>query len=355
MKMRPKYLQPLILITLILVAGILSHFIFKQKKENMALRLMVRQMEKKFTRPNPKSWPEILPRTVKSITALPESAATTKTTTLASKIIELGDLETTELAQKLNDKMKNFQKLTAAQVDESISITDEIISREPDVYSAYKAKLILLLVKEGKFKQEIEDDLINDYMDIMTDLDMQSSQGLKKETFLLARANSDIAKNEGKLDELSESIENINDEINSITSDSSDRDQLIFKRDQMIEEQEETLAQLEKIENSIEDGLLQDSDYVNEDVVEIPFLRSLAKGDYDEVINQANVFIERYPDSVIGHYYLIRALELNGQETLALEEIENLTINQKVISKLQEKLENSKSEKPGDYWKKLRF
>ena len=65
--------------------------------------------------------------------------------------------------------------------------------------------------------------------------------------------------------------------------------------------------------------------------------------------------MSEFPNSVSGHYYLIKALELSGEDLAALEYIEELELSETKINMLKERLRKSKNIDPGEYLKKIRF
>jgi tetratricopeptide (TPR) repeat protein len=71
---------------------------------------------------------------------------------------KLADVETSTLANILTRNMTSLKSADAAQLDQSVAIANEIIRREPDAYGAYKAKAVAMILKEVRFKAEMDED-----------------------------------------------------------------------------------------------------------------------------------------------------------------------------------------------------
>lgn len=72
--------------------------------------------------------------------------------------VRLMDVETSTLANILMRNMTSLKDADAAQLDQSIAVANEIINREPDAYGAYKAKAVSMILKEVRFKAEMDED-----------------------------------------------------------------------------------------------------------------------------------------------------------------------------------------------------
>ena len=70
---------------------------------------------------------------------------------------DLSSLDETILINKFIWQFASNNDFKLEGVDQSLKMADEIISRRPDFYGAYKAKLIPLFLKENKHKQNMED------------------------------------------------------------------------------------------------------------------------------------------------------------------------------------------------------
>lgn len=255
-------------------------------------------------------------------------------------VLSAPDLETHVLAHNIQTSLKKHWQLDQKGIEQSLNQVDELISRHPSTYSGYKAKLILLLAKENLSPEEIDEYEISDVLFTMSEFNTNANKLLKKEAFLIAQNNNQV--------------ENLINQINKLESqreETSDPD--------IIKELEDTLSRhyerLDLLEDQLENGFLEDEDYINEDVIEISFMRALAQGRYDSVLEESEILLKEFPDSLRAHFYLIRALELSGRSEEAISYIENIELNSQNLAALSKRLENSRIKNPKDYWKRLRF
>ena len=291
-----------------------------RKKENVALK--IKQELLSSDKKKPISW-----RSMKNASNFIKPNLVQKQTISYKLIIESPkDIDLESLISQIEFTLKNRKDLTLAQLDRGIHSIDELISRNPNVYSSYKAKLILLLTKEGSRKVAIEDDVISQLLETMSGFDVMSERVLRKEAFLITKSNSEI-------DKLIESVNDLEDESE------------IKKR----------LDEIELLENKIENGLLDEKDYLNEDLVEIPLLRALSKEDYDRIIEVSETLLSEFPSSVSGHLFLIRALELSGRKEEAVDVSINNDLDGDELKDLELRLYRSRRSNPKEYWRMLRF
>ena len=320
-----------------------SYFLYKYqevKKENLVLQLKLKAMAK--NKKSSVSWKEVGSiSTQKKIINEDNNAKNEINNNKSIKdeaLVDIRDLATEQLMNDLEKDLKRHWKLTEKKLNRNLEIVDELLTRNPNVYSYYKAKLILLLSKENL--ENSYDPSVDDVLVSMSEFDLTTDKTLKREAFLIAQSND-------KADELFSEVLNLEDQLELETNEEDILDlraQIALKT-----------SQLDTIEDELESGLLDDSDYLNEDLIEIPFLRSLSKGDYDAVIENAESLVSEFPNSVSGHYYLIKALELSGEDLAALEYIEELELSETKINMLKERLRKSKNIDPGEYLKKIRF
>jgi len=71
----------------------------------------------------------------------------------------LAALDETVLINKFLWNFTNNPEFKLDKLDISLGMINEILSRRPDFFAAYKAKLIPLFMKEVKYKQDVEEDL----------------------------------------------------------------------------------------------------------------------------------------------------------------------------------------------------
>lgn len=345
-------------IMLAIILVLLAKFYFHQRSENRALRLKILSMsENKRT---PKSWSELTTRVQTTKPTTPALAATVPTTPmpLAPDLAVPADneplvnLDTTDLAIKLDGQMKRPKNLDLNTIENNIAIADEIISREPESYSAYKAKLISLLVKEGKFNQPIDEVEVEGLLENMAQFNISSDKLARRESALIGNTNSEVQTVELQLEELARSRENIESQLNFHDANSPELAQLNAQIQELDNREIQLLGNIDNLQESLANNTLQ---LMNEDVIEIPFMRMMAKNDYDGVIDNAQGLIEQFPNSPSGYFYLIRALEMQGQKDEARSVIQNAQLPQDVQATLLQRLDNEGSQNPETYWQKLSF
>jgi flagellar biosynthesis chaperone FliJ len=350
-----------IMLTIILV--LLAKFYFNQRSENRALRLKIISMS--ANKRTPKSWSQLTTRTQTTTSTTPAIAATPAPTPStapaaqtpqapapATKNEPLANVDTVDLAVKLDGQMKRPRNLDLNTIENNIAIADEIISREPDSYSAYKAKLISLLVKEGKFQQPIDEVEVEGLLENMAQFNISSDKLARRESALIGNTNSEVQTVELQLEELARSRETIESQLGSYDANSPELAQLNAQIQELDTREAQLLGNIDNLQESLANNTAQ---LTNEDVVEIPFMRMMAKSDYDSVIDNAQTFIEQFPNSPNGYFYLVRALEMQGQKDQARSVIQNARLPQDVQATLLQRLENEGSQNPQSYWQKLSF
>jgi len=347
-----------ILLAIILV--LLTKFYFNQRNENRALRLKIISMsENKRT---PKTWSELTTKTQSTpaapavtTTATPTPAVQTTTSVVAPPAVNnepLDNQDTTTLAIKLSDQMKRPRNLDLDTIENNIAIADEIISREPDSYSAYKAKLISMLVKEGKFKQPIDEGEVESLLENMAQFNISSDKLARRESALLGNTNNEMQTVELQIEELARSRETLESQLNLYDANSPELAQLNAQIEQLDSQEAQLVANMDNLQASLDSNTAQ---LFNEDIIEIPFMRMMAKNDYESVIDNAQSFIEQFPNSPSGYFYMVRAMELQGQRDQARAVIQNAQLPQDVQASLLQRLDNEGSQDPQAYWQKLSF
>ncbi len=336
-----------LLTVLILVS---ESFYQDMKKENRALRLQVQLLSKEKRTPKP--WRDIV-RPVRS--AINESGiGIPQKVGKASdddNLVAAPDLSTKDLALKLTGELHQLDKIKKSDLAELINISDEVIEREPDSYSAYKAKLLLLLYKEAKYGELANESDIEQLLETMASFEFDNNQELQKEAFLIAKTNREMEELNQLFETIDETLDALDDEMIESEGDLQALRNLEIEKSLLLDKASELNEKVALLE---EDAFLPE-DSANEDIVHIPFLRLLAQKDFDNAIEQAEVFIEDFPRSVIGYYYLIKALQLSGDEDSSLSVIESIPLEDKQLNKLREMLESSDRVPPGEYWRRLKF
>jgi hypothetical protein len=337
---------------LILTISLFARFYFLQKQENRALRIKILSMSE--NRRNPKPWAQLVTKTA--------SAPTTQTTATPTKIptqdstsinpVPLAEQDTQDLALRLDAQMKRAKNVEANILDDNIAIANEIISREPDSYGAYKAKLISLLIKEGKFNQAVDENEVESTLESMAQFNLNSDKLARREASLIAFTNENIQGNEAQLEELAANRDRIEAQLSTIDANSPEALTMNQQLQDIEDKQTELASNIAALENNLNAGTNQ---MVNEDVVEIPFMRMLAQNDFQGVSDSAQSFIEQFPSSPSGYFYLVRSLELQGQKDQARNVIQNASLPQESRDELIKRLESESSQNPKNYWQKLTF
>ncbi|MDD4975533.1 MAG: hypothetical protein PHY93_14330 [Bacteriovorax sp.] len=358
-----------IILFLLVIAGVGLKFFYAQKRENSALRVKILSLDKVKKIPLP--WSRL---TQESIDSINKQAAATKnnsktmttptdtatpnpTLTPVVKLINeipITDQTTEQLAKKITQNMLGINNLDLAEVDKNIEMADEIISREPNTYSAYKAKLISMIVKESKFNQNIDEYDLNKVLDNMAGFEVNSDMAARREAALIATTSNQLIALSNTLDDISILKDEISTQSSALDKSSPEYQELQLQNEQLLQREQVATENLENLQNNLNSGALLPVT-LNEDIVEIPFLRLLAKNDYDAVNENAQSFIEQFPNSPIGYYYLVKSLELQGRTDDAIRVIEEATLSPEDQSALLDRLEASSGEDPKKYWEKLKF
>lgn len=348
-----------VLLAVILV--LLSKFYFNQRSENRALRLKILSMnENKRT---PKAWSQLTTKTVTTTTpavvAPTNTASTPATTTQTTSAPQtnaanepLANMDTADLAIKLDNQMRRPKNLDAATLDNNIALADEIISREPDSYGAYKAKLISMLVKEGKFKQPADEMEVEALLENMAQFNISTDKLARRESALIGNTNGEIQNVEVQLEALARDRETIESQLSSYDANSPELAGLNAQIQNIDAQEAQLLGNIDSLEESL---AANTSQLINEDVIEIPFMRMMAKNDFEAVVDNAQTFIEQFPNSPNGYFYMIRALEMQGQQDQARSVIQNAQLPQDVQASLLQRLDSESSQNPQQYWQKLSF
>ncbi|MBC7428202.1 MAG: hypothetical protein H7336_06295 [Bacteriovorax sp.] len=349
-----KKLLILIAVLLVFILTFLFKFYNNQKRENRALRLKLLSMSE--TKRTPKAWAQLMAVKAK-VAALTTTAQTVSeaSSTAAASTQETQNIDaqdTQELAVRLNGQMKKVKNLDAAGIDNNIAIANEIIFREPDSYGAYKAKLISLLTKEGKFHQPPDEVEVESLLESMAQFNISNDNIARREAVLIANTNSGIQNVETELEQLAKNRDSLESEISNFEPNSP---QLVEANNQL-QEMDEQEAQLTANIDSLENQLAQNTAQIsNEDVVEIPFMRMLAQNDYEAVLDNAQAFIDQFPNSPTGYFYMVRALDQMGQKDQSLNTIKNSRLPADVQQSLLQRLDSQGADDPKNYWQKLSF
>ena len=268
--------------------------------------------------------------------------------------IPMADRPLEDLVAELNINMRSVQAAAAKDLDHNIELAEEIISREPGSYAAYKAKLISMLIKEGKYNQDLDDGEVESVLESMAGFDITTDAVARREAALLSNANNQLMIYQDQLRTVAQERVALDDQLEALDPNSPEASVLMSQRQELLAREEAASMQLNQFQNTVQTSLADDS-YLNEEIVEIPFMRALAKNDFDTVEDDAAAFIEQFPTSVSGYYYMIRALEFQGRNEEVPEIIANSQLSADAQKTLQDRLDQNRNTDPKKYWQRLNF
>lgn len=370
------------LVAVLVIAVLLGLFYFDQRKENAALRI------KMITESTSKRIPKTFNQMASELPPpkLPSTPAKTNETTEVAPTVPLADMPTEDLIGELNMGMTDIDKQSKEQLDKNIAVADEILSREPDSYSAYKAKLKLLLAKESKFNERIDDSEVNLLLERIAEFEVPPEEETQQAN-ALTQAPEEIpgaaaagripasiseeasvpnaASNQRQM--LEANLQSVATERVGIENKMDDFDtytrqwgELNRKKQELLQREEELNSEIDIYDDSIPyafDTYDKPStpEYVDEDVVEIPFMRQLAHNEYAQAEQDAETYIEQYPSSISGYFYLIRSLELQGRGNEIPGIINDSQLSQSAQDTLLDRLDQTRNSDPDKYWERLSY
>ena len=358
-----KFLFYVIAFVVIVLIFFFRNYIF-HKKENYPLNVKLITLNK--LKKNPKPWRRL---TQSEMLAINKKSTNNKITEKIFKIINpiidsnsslndkqkegegmvIIDQDLDKLVKKLNENMNNIKSIDLHSLFENIEIADEIINQSPYSYSAYKAKLISMIYLESKFEQVIDDYEFNNVLYDLASFDLSSNEAIRKEAIIIATSSNQLLQLENKLN----TILQMRDGVASQAFDSENNIFQFQAQDAELAVTEQlAILELENFKNNIKETSLSLN---NEEIVEIVFLRLIAKDDLDTVINNAQEYLNNFPDSLNGYFYLIRALELKGEHNEIDQVISSSSLTTENQKKLRKRLLESLNEDPKKYWENLIF
>lgn len=346
-----------IIFAMAVVMGFTIKFYLSQRKENQALRLKLMMVNKDKRKPKP--WGRLVAS--QPVQKMQNDIQTdTVSTGAAAPVRSVDDnliknRETEDLAAEMDSRMREVKNMDLAQLGRTIEISDELILREPETYSAYKAKLIALLTREGKFNIPADEEEINSLLEDMARFDLTSDKVLQKEAALISIASAEVRNLEQRLTETRTQLEALENQMAQLGPNNPDYRTLETRRSILSLQEEDTLGKIATVENQIQQGDFPPDSYVNEDVVQIPFMRSMARGDFESAADNAEGFVQQFPDSPIGYFYLVLALEKMGRNDEAVDILARSRLGSAEQGRLLERLSTARLEDPRRYWENLSF
>ncbi len=166
-------------------------------------------------------------------------------------------MEFEQLTTELFTKMADSKALTKDDLQRNLLLADQLIKKDPELYGAYKAKIVSLLLLEVKHQQPIE---MADYEALMEE--MMDFSGLNTEDEILSQIRDNL-------------------------------DQEVLPSEEL--------------------------DEIDHELLHLPFIRFAALKDMESLATISNEYIEEFPDSYIGYLYLAEAHWKQGEEAQAIE------------------------------------
>lgn len=280
------------------------------------------------------------------------------TTTAAAPITEM-PLKTAQPLQAPRESLAlRIQSINSQSLDDlqrNIEMADLLISKTPEVAFPYKAKLMSLIYAEGKYQVQINDDDIKFLLAQLVHLDETNESILSKETALAENAQNEINTLDKKIEDYEYQREMIELELETSDIDYDRYENLTKARADILTKEDEIMQKSVLLQVSVDNTYFPDESYINEDLAQIPFQRQLAKGEFNDAILNAHLFINEYPNSPIGYFYLIRAYELSNQFAEALEVMQDEHLTDEVRLKLEDKLQQEQGNNPENYWQNIKL
>jgi len=338
--------------------GIGVRFYIVQKKENKVLISTLQSLRN--VKKIPPAWSNSPPKTKqKSPQPAPQKIVEQVKINQASiqKIIpevSIIEKDTEELVSTMNKNMSEAKDLDLLTLDKNIEIADEIISRDPENYSAHRAKLISMLIIEGKFDQDIDNYEVASLIDRMSILEITNDSKIRREASTVSVANNQIIDLEAKLSDILQLEDQISLQSSALEKDSPEFQELQLQNSQLSAEENRISENLDLIQNYPNNELLQPVAYA-EEIMEIPFLRLMAKNDYNAVIENALVHISEFPKSLSGYYFLAKALLLEGRTEDAIRAITESNLSLDAQNAIHSRIDSTAGEDPKNYWEKLAY
>lgn len=341
--------------------GVTGFFWYKTnnlQKSTIALQLKVRSLEKKERKAlsweNLENSPDIV-ATSSEIRKTEKTIEKTNKKGDESKNVEtpLADQTVASLTKNLKSLLSDRLVAKSEELENGLRMAEEIISRRPDTYSAHKAKLILLLTMEGRSLQQIDDMDIENLLVEMSSFDFSDKSFPLEEAFIIARENKEIYRLEEQIDEKTEQLTSLDEQMEAA---SENHQELLSEiRSRLEAEVQELMIEVEEIDDDLESGAVFNEVLPNSDLVEVYLQRLLARGDYQLVLDESANLVEDFPQSLEGYFYIIKTLQLAGRGDEALEFISELDLSPELNRILQHRLKVSENTDPKSYWKRLNF
>jgi tetratricopeptide (TPR) repeat protein len=353
--MKDKKFELTVIFLLCLTTIILFGLYLKKDSENIVLKLKLKDQQQKTKRPI--SWQKVKSSSESTQVEQSEEGEIESNETLATqkeKPSSVKDMTTIPLMKEVEEKIQNKESLNLPMTNRGIELAEELIFREPYIYAAYKAKVIFLMVKEFKLLTSIDEANFEATLEQMSEFDLVSDSTLRDEALLIAKTDSELEELEANIDSMGEAKEQLEEYL--ARSESEAEKTLLEQRIVEIDEKlEETELEIEEISFALENDLADMEALGNQDLIELPFKRNLAREDFDQVVEDAEGLLEEFPHFEMAYAYLIRALELSAREEEAFMILAESSLSESQKTKVKRYLRNISDQNPKEFWKQLRF
>lgn len=260
------------------------------------------------------------------------------------KNVQLQAQEKLEEGEVKTDSIDSKEILDLRDVDNNLDSANNVLENEPDNFDALRLKLKMLLIKEQKFKQAIDDDEINKLLEKLVALDSEVDVVTRQEAAIRSVYSSERETLVSKAQMMAEELWFLQNDYENV-----DRS-LIENRIFEIEKINQQISLLD-LQNEVD---LQNNELSSqENLIEIPLYRLLFKNQLSEVIDDSLELIERYPHFLSGYYFLVRALDMSGDSAAANEILQISPLSMSEHQLLRQRLNRPLERELAEFWNSL--
>jgi hypothetical protein len=275
------------------------------------------------------------------------------------------DLDSSVIGNILTRNSLMIRDAGIEQLNQNIIMSEEMIRREPELYGAYKVKLVSMLMKEAKFREAIDETEFETLVSEMSSfVDPDPTIQMRGAT-LTNELNARLDQLEPQQSTIKNRVEQLNQTLFELQSASKDdvdalnmNEQYLMLSDELealSTEDERLSAVIAETEDRLEQGEMSFEVGKDPDLVMAPFLRIMIQGDYVQLTNAANDYIDAYPNSPYGYYFLAKALWITGQEEDALHALKSAYVNDSTFEILLKDFKTSANSDPVAYLSNMKL
>jgi hypothetical protein len=254
-----------------------------------------------------------------TLSACVSTASAFRSMVLSEMYIGEQNLQDAPSAALANILVRNFASpasLDEAKLRQSIVASEALINRDDDYYEAYKSKLFSLLLLQTKYGVQINEDEYASLIDNLTAFQFIDDNELSRIEEQRATLEDELVALNEELDDLAARRAELADELSEMTdtpeADSELYLDLLAEENRLALEQSVLEAMFEDVQADLEATVFAEEQAIDPDIVRAMFLRFVAMGDTAALIDEAEDFIDRYPDSPLGYYFLALGLQQSG-------------------------------------------